>query len=214
MSMTDHEDLIDQLADGAVAIRPQTSAMGRWWLVAVSAATLAIVYAIFGFRQDVLTGQPAPMLGVTSGLLILLAAAAGAGAVRMARPQVGAPHSGASWVLAALALLPIIAVFGVLTHPDLRVGLDMHWGLRCLRLGLVAGLGTFAFLAIWLRQGAPVSPGPASWLTGLAAGAVGALANSLECHQDSLAHLAVWHLAAVPLAAIAGRLILPRFLRW
>ncbi|WP_294007746.1 NrsF family protein, partial [Sphingomonas sp.] len=183
-------------------------------LAVVGAVTIALVYMTLGFRHDVIAGEPTPMLGVTSGLLILLAAAAGAGAVRMARPQVGAPASGAPWVLAALLLVPMVALFGVVTQPALVGGLDMHQGLRCLALGLVAGLGTFAFLAAWLRQGAPVSPERASWLVGLAAGATGALANSLECPQESLAHLAIWHLAAVPVAAVAARIVLPRLLRW
>lgn len=214
MNMTDHDELIHRLADRAIAIRPRTNLAGRVLLAAVGAVTIAIVYMTLGFRHDVIVGQPAPMLGVTSGLLLLLAAAAGAGAVRMARPQVGAPTSGAPWVLAALLLVPLVALFGIATQPALVGGFDMHQGLRCLALGLVAGLGTFAFLAAWLKQGAAVSPERASWLVGLAAGATGALANSLECPQETLAHLAIWHVAAVPVAAVAARILLPRFLRW
>lgn len=212
--MTHTDALIDELADGASSVRPRTTAAGRAWLALVAAATLSLVYTTFGFRDDIMAGQPAPMLGITAGLLILLAAAAGAGAVRMARPQVGAPHSGAPWVLAALALVPAIATVGILTSPALSAGLEIHQGMRCLRFGLASSLGAFGFLTMWLRRGAPVSPERASWLAGIAAGATGALAITLECPQESLAHLAFWHLGAVPIAAVAGRLVLPRFLRW
>jgi len=212
--MTDFDALIDELAGEAAPVRPRTTRTGRLALAVVAAATLAIVFLAYGFRADVMAAAPAPLIGIAAGLMLLLALAAGASAVRMARPQVGAPTSGAPWALAALLLLPVLALAGIVAEPDRIVGLAVGPGLRCLIFGLVAGLGALTFLVFWLRRGAPVAPERASWLTGLAAGAIGALAVTLECPQDGFAHFGIWHVAVPLVAAGAARLLLPRFLRW
>jgi len=212
--MTDFDALIDDLAEDATPVRVRSTRAGRLELAAVAAATLALVFLTYGFRADVRAAEPAPLLGIAAGLMLLLAVAAGASAVRMARPQVGAPASGAPWVLAALLLLPAIAIAGIATEPDRIAGLAVGPGLRCLAFGLIGGLGALAYLVAWLRRGAPVAPERASWLAGLAAGAIGALAVTLECPQDAFAHLGAWHVAVPLVAAGAVRLILPRFLRW
>jgi len=43
---------------------------------------------------------------------------------------------------------------------------------------------------------------------------VGALAVTLECPRDSLAHIGVWHVAVPLVAGAFARLAMPRFLRW
>ena len=146
--------------------------------------------------------------------MLILAMAAGAGAIRMARPQVGAASSGAPWALATLLLLPVLAIAGIAARPELASGLESDSGLRCLAVGIVAGSASLAFLTLWLRRGAPVAPERAAWLAGLASGAIGALAVTLECPHNGLAHLGVWHVAAVLVTAVAARLTLPRLLRW
>ena len=80
--------------------------------------------------------------------------------------------------------------------------------------GTLFGTATFLYLAAWLKRGAPVQPDHAALLTGIAAGAVGAVAISLECPRDAIAHVGLWHIAPIAIGAIAGRLLLPRLLRW
>ena len=212
--MADLELLMDELAEEARPVRPQSTRLGRWTLAAVAAASIAGVYAIYGFRDDVMRMMPSPLLGLAIGLMLLLSIAAGASVVRMARPQVGAPSSGAPWALAALLLLPATVLVAIVAQPALVADLDPDSGLRCLALGVAAGFASLVFLAVWLRQGAPVAPVRAAWAAGLASGAIGALAVTLECPKDALAHLGVWHVAVVLAAAGAARLVLPRFLRW
>lgn len=212
--MRDHAILIDELASGADPVRPQSTRSGRLALAAVAAATIAAVSMVYGLRSDVVGGHPPPLLGITAGLMLVLAAAAGASAVRMARPQVGAASSGAPWALAGLLVLPAVALAGIAAQPDRAAGLALEAGLRCLLVGLVAGAGTLAFLTLWLRRGAPVSPGRAAWLAGLAAGGIGALAVTLECPEDAFAHIGIWHVAVPLVAAMLARLVLPRVLRW
>lgn len=214
MTMTDFDMLIDKLAADAVPVRRQSTRSGRMLLAGVAAATFAAVAAIYGVRADFAAGSPSPMIGLAVGLMLILAVAAGAGAVRMARPQVGAASSGAPWALAALLLLPVLVIAGIVARPDLPSGLEPESGLRCLTFGAMAGATSLAFLTMWLRRGAPVAPQRAAWLAGLASGAIGALAVTLECPRNELAHLGIWHVAAVLATAGAARLLLPRLLRW
>ncbi len=214
MTMTDFDTLIDRLATDAVPVRRQSTKSGRLLLAAIATVTLTAVYATYGFRADIIGGSPSPVVGLAAGLMLILAAAAGAGAVRMARPQVGAASSGAPWALAALLLLPALALAGIAARPQLSSGLAADSGLRCLTFGIVAGMASLAFLTMWLRRGAPVAPQRAAWLAGLASGAIGALAVTLECPHDELAHLGVWHVAVVLVVGGGAGLLLPRLLRW
>lgn len=210
----DLDTLIDNLAAEARPVRPQSSRLGRLVLSAVAAASTAGVYALYGFRHDVLRMQPSPILAIALGMILLLAIAAGSSAVRMARPQVGAAPSGAPWALAALLLLPASVMALIAAQPAFAAGLDPSEGIRCLAVGLAASASSLVFLAIWLKRGAPVSPERASWLAGLCAGAIGAFAVTLECPDNDLAHLAIWHVAVVIAVAGSARLALPPLLRW
>jgi len=214
MTMTDFDKLIDSLASDALPVRRQSTWSGRLLLTAVATATVAAIIAIYGVRADIQAGSPAPMVGLAAGLMLILAMAAGAGAIRMARPQVGAASSGAGWALAALLLLPVLAIAGIATRPELASGMESESGIRCLAIGVMASAASLAFLTLWLRRGAPVAPLRAAWLAGLASGAIGALTVTLECAQDELAHLGIWHVAAVLMTAVTARLLLPRLLRW
>jgi hypothetical protein len=212
--MSNFEALIDDLAGDAAPVRRQSTRIGRLTLTAIAVTTFGIVFLAYGFRSDIMASAPAPILMVALGLMAILAIAAGASAVRMAKPQVGAAASGAPWALASLMLLPTIAFMEMAAHPDAIGGLALAPGLACLGFGLTAGLASLLFLTLRLRQGAPVMIGRASWLAGLAAGSIGALAVTLECPHDALAHLGIWH-AAIPLVAAGlARLLLPPFLRW
>lgn len=212
--MRDTDAIIDELVATARPVRPQSPRGGRFALLAIGAATLGAVFMVRGVRPDIVAGTPPPLLCVAAGLMLILAVAAGAGAARMASPQVGAASSGVQWALAALMLLPLIALADIAIGTSQATGLAIGPGVRCLSLGLGASLASLAFLTFWLRRGAPVAPERAAWVAGLAAGAIGALAVTLECTLDAFAHLGVWHVAIVLAAATVSRLLLPRFLRW
>ena len=54
----------------------------------------------------------------------------------------------------------------------------------------------------------------AGWLTGLAAGSLGALAYNLTCPLDTVAHVGIWHTVPVLAWAVIGRLAVPSLIRW
>lgn len=212
--MTDFDLLIDGLAEDAAPVKRQRSAVARAVLGALGAASVAALAAIYGLRPDVLAmAAPVPIL-LAIGLMAILAAAAGGQAIRMARPQVGAPSAGVPWLLGALGLFPLIALAALVTRSGATAGLDPDGGMRCLGVGIACGLASLGFLGLWLRRGAPVAPERASWLAGLAAGAIGAAAVTMECGHDEIVHLGLWHVAVVAALAVAGRALLPRFIRW
>ena len=48
----------------------------------------------------------------------------------------------------------------------------------------------------------------------LAGGSLGALAYNLHCPYDSMIYTGLWYGLAVGIAALAGRLVVPRLIRW
>ncbi|KPQ24263.1 MAG: hypothetical protein HLUCCX21_05640 [Porphyrobacter sp. HL-46] len=84
--------------------------------------------------------------------------------------------------------------------------------------GLSSALATGLVVAIaavlFLRRAAPVALARQAWLTGLAAGALGSLAFGITCPVDTIAHLGLWHVLPVPLAALAARVAVPSLIRW
>ena len=67
---------------------------------------------------------------------------------------------------------------------------------------------------VWLRRGAPVNINRSALLVGLAAGSFGTLCYSLYCPSNSVEYVGIWYGLSVTLSAVAGRLIVPRFIRW
>jgi len=51
-------------------------------------------------------------------------------------------------------------------------------------------------------------------LTGLVAGAIGAMAYALHCPNDSLPFVAFWYGGTIVLCTLAGAALGPRLLRW
>jgi len=205
------DELIEGLADDLDPVRPRRIARG--WLI-VGAGWLAaavLLLRAFGMRHDVAAMPEMSMLSFW--LVAAVAVAAIGSALRMGLPGVGRDYSGWRWAgLAALAL-PLAALF-VAAGDDHGTARAMVGEGRCLFVGLLAGLGVGGALFAWLRAGAPTSPTRAGWVIGLAAGASGATVTALHCPVDNIVHIAVWHGGAVLIAMLAGRLALPRLLRW
>lgn len=209
------ELLIADLVEDLGQVRPMLTAHGLALVLASLAAMLAGVTALAGLRADLLAGSPAPMFLVSSGLFLLLGLSASVTVVAMGRPRVGSDHSGWVWATAMAALLPLIGSgFALGGRTDALSGEAAGHGLDCLLLGSALGLLAFAALVSWLRRGAPTSPERAGLVTGIAAGSLGIFAYSLHCPFSDVVHIGVWHGGVVALSALAGRLAVPRMIRW
>jgi len=206
--------LIAELAADLEPVRQLKVVHGVVLVTLAAAATVLAVELVDGLWRGMLAGRAAPFFFITNGMLALLGAAATMAVIRMGSPHVGNTHDGARWSFAMLGLLPITAGLILLSQGSLAEVLHDKFGVECFVSGTAFGLISGGALTMWLRRGAPVSTESAGWYTGIAAGAIGALAFGLSCPIDSVGHLGFWHLAPVALSAVIGRLVIPSLVRW
>lgn len=209
------DDLIDGLASDLKPVHPRRVVRGSLWVAAGWLGVGALLVGLFGARHDLAAGAMPPLSMLAFWLTAAAGIAATWSALRMGLPGVGRDYGGWRWAVGALLALPLAALFvsfgdGHGHAETVQRGFDVH----CLLHGVLSGLGVGAALFLWLRASAPTSPTRAGWVIGIAAGAAGATIIALMCASDDLVHITLWHVSAVPFSAIAGRLILPRFLRW
>jgi hypothetical protein len=189
----------------------------RAWLVTaiVVAAAMVVIGMSLGIRRDFLAMQPNPIAVVRSGTLLLLGVIAGAGAIASARPWIGGIRSGWKVALAAATLFPLAAIFRIATDPvGAKQAILSPSAIECLTVSLTVALALATVFTAWLRRGAPASPERSGLLAGLAAGALGGFAYSIRCPYSDLAYIGIWYPLVVTTAAIAGRVIISRFVRW
>jgi hypothetical protein len=86
--------------------------------------------------------------------------------------------------------------------------------LACPWVVMGISLPALIFLQIRARRLAPVNLKAVGFELGLLAGALGALAYSFVCPEQSLAFVAVWYTVGIALTGLLGMLLGPRTLRW
>ncbi len=209
---TSRADLIAALAENCVPVRRVRSREGAALIVAATAAAATGASAMFGFWSGMFAGEASPFFWVTNGLLLLMGAASTAALVAGALPQVGPRPNAPVWVFALLGVLPLAAAIQLVRGPHEHLA-DPD-ALHCLSSALAAALVVGIAAVLFLRRAAPVALARQAWLTGLASGALGALAFGLTCPLDGIVHLGLWHVLPVPIAAIAARVIVPPLIRW
>ncbi len=189
-------------------------------LVAGATFIASVIVALtYGIRGDILAGDPHPIVIIRTGLLLLLGLATTLAVSAMARPSVGKVQNGWLWALAAAAVLPFAALakFTYLYasgEPLDLFMLDFEFGPRCLIISSISALLTASFMTWWLRRGAPIALNRAGWLVGIAAGSFGTFSFNIHCTSISIFYIGFWYSIAVTLCAVAGRLIVPRLIRW
>lgn len=182
--------------------------------VAAMLVALVIVVARLGMRADVMAGTPDPMFLLRGGMLLLLGLAGTWAVIRMASPSVGGQSQGWKIALAAAALFPLAAMLVSMKQDPMPALHAMREGWECLRMSVMGGFLTAFPMVLLLRHGAPTSPDCAGWITGIAAGGLGAFAYSWHCAANSILYIGFWYTLAVGMCAVAGRLIVPRLIRW
>ena len=169
------------------------------------------------------TGEASAFYWITNLLLLLLGAASTSSLVASALPRVGSRASAPYWSAAMLGVIPVVAIVIVTSlemNHDHSSGVPsvlsnpLTWYWECAAYGSIAGVLIAVASVLYLRRGAPVSLERSGWLTGLSAGALGALAYNITCPLDTIAHVGIWHTLPVLVWAVAGRLIVPPLIRW
>lgn len=218
MNMSTHID-IDALVAELKPIRRVRPVEGLA-LVGGSLALVALtVILYYGLRPDILSGGPHPLVVIRSGMLALLGTATAVAATAAARPAVGQGQDGWVWALAAAALLPVAAVILFIYHtltgtPFPPGAFNFTYASWCLGIGCGGALLIGSVLTLWLRKGAATALNRAGWLVGIASGSFGAFSYSLHCLSNSIYYVGLFYTAVVAISAVAGRLAVPRLIRW
>jgi len=210
---------IDRLAGELVPVRRLRVREG----LAIALAMMAICGLAIGFglgvRGDVANGVPHWMFIARSATLLGLGTAAAAAALSSASPSIGgARRTFWTWTLAIASVFPLGAIGvwigDVRSLDDARRFLDPQYGMQCLRMSALCAAFIGTAMTVWMKRGAPVSPNRSGWLVGLASGSLGAAAYSISCSENVVMYIGTWYTLAIAGCAIAGRLIVPRVLRW
>lgn len=210
---------IDGLVTGLVPVRRVEPREGALATLVLTIAAAIAVFVVYGFRPDILAGVPDPIVVIRGGLLVLLGIATVIATTQSARPGVGRSQNGWLWALAAALVLPlamvVIYALHLMTGQPFKPGaMDFSYAPHCLGISLSSAIVIGVGLVSWLRRGAPTAIDRAGWLVGLAAGSLGTFAYSLNCPSNSIFYIGIFYSLAVGISAAAGRLIVPRFIRW
>ncbi len=205
---------IAALVDDLTPVKPMNIWRALALPVGVTMSAMLFVAMFAGVRPDLAAGVPNPMFLLRAGVLLLLGLVCGASLLAMANPGVGRHNQGWKTALAAALLFPLAAIIVASTGQPTGSAGTMESGMACLKYSLVAGVATATPMVWWLRRGAPVAHERAGWLTGLAAGGLGAFAFNIHCPYNSVVYIGIWYTLAVTICAVLGRLIVPHLIRW
>lgn len=209
-----HNPLIDRLVDDLAPVRVLKTRDGLLLVALAALATVLFVSYFHGLWRDGLSGHGSPIYYIVHGLVLLLGLASATSVISLARPQVGHHHDGPRWAMAMVGVIPAVTIVTLALRSDLDKGMQDPLAVTCLSYSLAAAMVTASALVLWLRRGAPVSLQTAGLQTGIAAGALGTAAYGMSCPNDTLAHVGLWHIAPIVVAAMIGKLVVPRLLRW
>jgi hypothetical protein len=205
---------IAALVDDLEPVRPVSKRIPLALSAVIMVVATALIVWFQGMRPDVLAGHPDEMFLIRSGVLLLLGGATAHAVTSMASPSVGRNQNGWQMALAAATVFPLSAIIVASTGYAGPAMTAMESGMRCMFYSLLGGLATAIPMVIWLRKGAPTSPERAGWLTGVAAGGLGAFAYNIHCAFNDVVYIGLWYGLALVLCAVVGRLVVPPLIRW
>jgi hypothetical protein len=210
------DELITVLAAAGAARDPRPAARRYPLALAAGAvAALAMMWAGWGIRPDLVTAMHLPMFWVKLAIPAALAAAALLAARRLGRP--GARLRGVPRALAAPVAIIWALAAGQLLASDVSAWDELVFGdswAAC--IVSVAVLAIPALVALmWASKAlAPTRLAAAGAAAGLAAGGVGAVVYALHCPEMTAPFIGSWYLLGMALPAALGAWIGPRALRW
>lgn len=108
--------------------------------------------------------------------------------------------------LVALASGVLLVVFG-LQFSDYRIEHFFSAGIICLGAGVIHAIVAACLAAWFLRRGCALNLITAGAVAGTLGGISGVAMLELHCPNLEAAHVLVWHVAVVPVSAVAGALV-------
>jgi hypothetical protein len=194
------EGISERIVPGLGPVRPlPEKRVLILWLMLAAILVAVLGAAALGFNGiQKLTPGESILIFVTLGVLLRLAGFTGVAAMipgerRLVRP--------AALVAAGSAVL--IGVFALLFH-DYSMDGFVPQGLRCLKAGLLNAVPAVVLVWVVLRRGFVLYRAAAAAAAGTLAGLAGLLMLEIHCPNFKAPHVMVWHVAVVPIAALAG----------
>ncbi len=205
---------ISALVDDLQPVRRLNTSRGLILPAILTGIATIVIGSQMGWRPDLMSGTPSELFLLRAGTLALLGGATTHAVIAMASPSVGKHSDRWQMALAAALLFPLCATIAMLGGNFGSAVDEMRYGAECLWMSMAGGFASAVPMVLWLRKGAPTSLERAGWLTGVASGGLGAFAYNFHCPFSDLAYTGLWYSLAVGVCAVAGRLIVPRLIRW
>jgi hypothetical protein len=118
----------------------------------------------------------------------------------------GSKHRVAPSVLLGATCIALLAIFAVLFR-DYRTENFVHQGIACLTAGVLFAIPAGILSWLLLRRGFAVNPVAAGIVAGTLAGLAGVTMLELHCPNFEAPHVMLWHIAVIPVSAVAGALV-------
>lgn len=208
------EDFIAVLAADEMRPAAMAQRLARGLPLGLALSALAFLISM-GLRPNMGGAEAARAVAMKLGVTLPFALAGLVCAWRLMQP--GRPLG----ARALLFVVPMAVLAGALTTEMQRRGMDQFAGRlfgenywRCLLAIPLLSLAPLAALLFALRAGAPVAPGRAGLLAGLAAAGLGASLYALHCPDDSPLFILAWYSLASLLMAGLGAALGRRVLAW
>lgn len=209
------ERLIDGLVAGLTPVRPRSRWRDAALLLLVAAVEIAVVMWLEPMRPDMPRAMHGMMFWWKLGGALCIAVAGVSALLVLLTPD-ARPNAGRNVVLGACAavLATGLALVGMGAMPMPGAMPDWREGLDCIAWVVVYGLPMLAATILVARRAAPARPRAAATAAGVASTGWGAVIFAWTCPYDEPMYITLWFGAALVLGALAGRLLLPRLLRW
>lgn len=213
----DTEDLITSLVEKH---RPVPTAWIEWAsLVVVVLGSVAAAFAIaatIGFRADLTQAFESGRIVAKYAFMLTVLVLSGHLYVRLSRPG----HRLTDEIVVLLlpmAFIWIAALVQLLLYgeptPAVLFGEKANW-ILCVILVPLYAIVPFALLTYVLQKSAPTDIPGAGIAVGLFSTAIAATIYAAHCPCDTPVFVAIWYPLAFTVGGIAGRWIVPLFVKW
>lgn len=210
------DELVSMLASGVTAV-PQGVPRRRHAIALVWSLPAAFVFMAvsIGVRPDLAEALALPMFWMKLAFPAMLLGAAVFASIRLSRPGVPLGYASAAMIAPVMAmwLFAAVTLAGAAPAEYASLILGQNWAICPVMITMLA-VPLFATL-VWAMQGlAPTRPALAGAVSGLVAGAGGALVYALHCPEMTAPFLGVWYVLGMAIPTAAGALLGSHLLRW
>jgi len=183
-------------------------------LIAAAPVSLAIFFAVLGFRPDVMTAMHNPFFDLKFAVTLALAISAVAVSLHLSRPE--ASLKGWAWLLLVPVGFLAVGIGSEMMMPQRLPVMTRLVGSNsrvCMMAIPLLSLPLLAAALVGLRHGAPTRPAVAGAIAGLLSAGLAATLYASHCTDDSPLFVATWYTIATALVTAIGALVGSKVLR-